>query len=119
ADYDRLLRELSELEDANPELVTDDSPTRRVGGAASTAFDPVVHTMAMMSLHNAFDINELRGWNERVERRLEGQPVPAYAVELKFDGLAISLRYENGVLVQGATRGDGKVGEDVTHNVRT
>ena len=119
ADYDRLLRELSDLEDANPELVTDDSPTRRIGGATSTAFAAVTHTVPMMSLHNAFDINELRGWNERVERRLEGQPVPGYAVELKFDGLAISLRYENGVLVQGATRGDGKVGEDVTHNVRT
>ncbi len=119
ADYDRLLRELADLEDANPELATDDSPTRRVGGATNTAFAPVTHTVPMMSLHNAFDIDELRGWNERVERRLEGQPVPAYAVELKFDGLAISLRYENGVLVQGATRGDGKVGEDVTHNVRT
>ena len=119
ADYDRLLRELSDLEDANPDLATVDSPTRRVGGAISTAFAAVTHTVPMMSLHNAFDINELRGWNERVERRLEGQPVPAYAVELKFDGLAISLRYLNGVLVQGATRGDGKVGEDVTHNVRT
>lgn len=119
AEYDHLLRELADLEDANPELATDDSPTRRVGGATNTAFAPVTHTVPMMSLHNAFDIDELRGWNKRVERRLEGQPVPAYAVELKFDGLAISLRYENGVLVQGATRGDGKVGEDVTHNVRT
>jgi DNA ligase (NAD+) len=119
ADYDRLLRELLELEAAHPELAAPDSPTRRVGGPMNTAFSPVVHQVPMMSLHNAFDLDELTAWSERVERRLEGRPVPAYSVELKFDGLAISLRYENGVLVQGATRGDGTVGEDVTHNVRT
>ncbi len=119
ADYDRLLRELLELETAHPELAAPDSPTRRVGGPMNTAFSPVVHQVPMMSLHNAFDLDELTAWSERVERRLEGQPVPAFSVELKFDGLAISLRYENGVLVQGATRGDGMVGEDVTHNVRT
>ena len=119
ADYDLLLRELGELEAAHPELLTDDSPTQWVGGPANTAFAPVTHAVPMMSLHNAFDIDELEAWNERVERRLEGRPVPEFAVELKFDGLAISLRYEDGKLVQGATRGDGKVGEDVTHNVRT
>jgi DNA ligase (NAD+) len=119
ADYDRMLHELRRLEDEHPRLRRDDSPTVRIGGATSQAFAPVTHAVPMMSLHNAFDLDELRAWNQRVERRLEDRPVPAFAVELKFDGLAISLRYEKGVLVQGATRGDGRVGEDVTHNVRT
>ncbi len=119
ADYDRLARELDDIEQANPELISADSPTQRVGGPANTAFAPVTHVAPMMSLHNAFDLAELRAWNDRAERRLEGRPVPEFAVELKFDGLAISLRYEDGILVQGATRGDGKVGEDVTHNVLT
>ena len=119
AEYDCLLRDLAALEHAHPELLTVDSPTQRVGGEASEAFAPVEHTVPMMSLHNAFDIDELRGWNERVGRGLAGREVPRFAVEFKFDGLAISLRYENGQLVQGATRGDGKVGEGVTHNVLT
>lgn len=119
AEWDRLYHELVQLEAEHPQLVTADSITQRVGGATNTAFAPVTHTVPMMSLHNAFDLDELRGWNERVVRRLEDQAVPQFAVELKFDGLAISLRYEDGVLVQGATRGDGRVGEDVTHNVRT
>ena len=119
ADYDQLLRELRDLEEAHPELVTNASPTQRVGGAPNVAFSPVAHTVAMMSLHNAFDINELQAWYVRMQRRLDGRPPESFAVELKLDGLAISLRYEGGVLVQGATRGDGKVGEDVTHNVRT
>ncbi|MEM8680552.1 MAG: NAD-dependent DNA ligase LigA, partial [Planctomycetota bacterium] len=106
-------------ETAHPHLVTPDSPTQTVGGRVDEAFAPVEHTVPMMSLHNAFDLDELTQWNERVVRRLEDRPVPAYSVELKFDGLAISLRYENGTLVRGATRGDGRVGEDVTHNVRT
>jgi len=119
ADYDQLLRELLDLEAAHPELVTPDSPSQRIGGAPSTAFAEVVHSVPMMSLHNAFDQQELRAWHQRVVRRLEDRPVDRFAVELKLDGLAISLRYENGRLVQGATRGDGQVGEDVTHNVRT
>ncbi|MEM9520888.1 MAG: NAD-dependent DNA ligase LigA [Actinomycetota bacterium] len=119
AEWDRLYHELIALEAAYPDLVTADSITQRVGGTTNEAFSPVTHTVPMMSLHNAFDLAELQGWNERVVRRLEDQAVPQFAVELKFDGLAISLRYENGVLVQGATRGDGRVGEDVTHNVRT
>lgn len=119
ADYDRLLRELEELEAAHPELVTQSSPTRRIGGAANVAFSPVTHTVPMMSLHNAFDINELQAWYERIRRRLDGRSPESFAVELKLDGLAISLRYEGGLLVRGATRGDGRVGEDVTHNVRT
>ena len=119
AEWDRLYLELVALEQAYPALVTPDSITQRVGGGANTAFAPVTHTVPMMSLHNAFDLDELRSWNDRVVRRLEDRAVPQFAVELKFDGLAISLRYENGRLVQGATRGDGRVGEDVTHNVRT
>lgn len=119
ADYDAMLRELIEIEQANPELVTADSPTRLIGGPRNETFDPVVHELPMMSLHNAFSVDELKAWDDRVVRRLEGRPVPAYATELKFDGLAISLRYEDGVLVQGATRGDGRVGEDVTRNVMT
>ncbi|MDE0701257.1 MAG: NAD-dependent DNA ligase LigA [Acidimicrobiaceae bacterium] len=119
AEYDRLLRELEDLEAAHPELASDSSPTQRIGGAPNVAFSPVAHTVPMMSLHNAFDIDELQAWYERMRRRLDGRSPEAFAVELKLDGLAISLRYEEGVLVQGATRGDGKVGEDVTHNVRT
>jgi len=119
ADYDSMLRELIEIEQAHPDLITADSPSQKVGGPRNEAFAPVVHEMPMMSLHNAFSIDELRAWSERVVRRLEDQPVPAYATELKFDGLAISLRYEDGRLVQGATRGDGRVGEDVTRNVMT
>lgn len=119
AEWDQLYRELVALEAANPELATPDSITQRVGGSGNEAFAPVTHTVPMMSLHNAFDGDDLRSWNDRAQRRLEDQAVSQFAVELKFDGLAISLRYEGGVLVQGATRGDGRVGEDVTHNVRT
>ena len=119
AEWDQLYSELVALEAANPELVTPDSITQRVGGSGNEAFAPVTHTVPMMSLHNAFDGDDLRSWNDRAQRRLEDQAVSQFAVELKFDGLAISLRYEGGVLVQGATRGDGRVGEDVTHNVRT
>jgi len=118
-DYDRLVAELEALEAAHPELASPESPTRSIGSAPSETFAPVAHSTAMMSLHKAFDLNELQAWNARLDRRLEGRSVPAYAVELKFDGLAISLRYENGILVQGATRGDGQIGEDVTRNVAT
>ncbi|RMH67808.1 MAG: NAD-dependent DNA ligase LigA, partial [Actinomyces sp.] len=120
ADYDALVRELEAIEAAHPDLRTPDSPTVHIGGRPDTAFAPVHHEVPMMSLHNAFDIEELRAWHQRVQRRLgEGRTVDAFAAELKFDGLAISLRYEHGRLVRGATRGDGRVGEDVTHNVRT
>ena len=120
-DFDALLAELNALEAVHPELVHPDSPTRRVGAPPDTAFAPVPHTPPMMSLHNALDLDELRAWNERVHRALTetAGAVGAYAVELKFDGLAISVRYEDGVLVRAATRGDGRVGEDVTHTVRT
>ncbi|WCO66401.1 NAD-dependent DNA ligase LigA [Iamia majanohamensis] len=122
ADYDALVRELRDLEEAHPDLVTEDSPTQRVGAAPSTLFAPVEHRSPMMSLDNAFDAESLAAWGERLERRLgagpDDDPVD-YVCELKIDGVAISLVYEDGHLVQAATRGDGRVGEDVTANVRT
>ncbi len=120
ADFDALLTELRELEAAHPELAAENSPTQAVG--SPPAFAPVTHTRTMMSLHNAMDIGELRAWDERTRRRAKEaalDDVGSYTAELKFDGLAISLRYENGVFVQAATRGDGRVGEDVTHTVAT
>lgn len=120
ADFDTLVHELRALEDAHPEFARQDSPAQQVGGAASGAFSPVAHEVPMMSLDNAFDFDELRGWAERLERRLgDDSSIPAYICELKFDGLALSLRYENGALVRAATRGDGTTGEDVTHTAST
>ncbi|PIE34116.1 MAG: DNA ligase (NAD(+)) LigA [Ilumatobacter coccineus] len=118
ADYDALVRELRDLESAHPELAAPDSPSQMVGGAASATFAPVTHAVAMTSLDNAMDADELRAWADRVDRGLDGD-VGSYVVEPKIDGLAISLRYEDGQLVTAATRGDGRVGEDVTANVRT
>ena len=117
ADYDALVRDLQRLEREHPELVAG-SPTLRVGGAATAAFAPVEHRVPMTSLDNAMDESELGAWSERVAKGLAGAPAH-YVCELKIDGLAISLRYEGGVLVQAATRGDGRVGEDVTANVAT
>ncbi len=119
ADYDRLVRELAALEAEHPELVEADSPTQQVGaGSLSTAFAPVVHAVPMTSLDNAMDFDELAAWGERVSRGLAGAPAK-FVCELKIDGLAMSLRYEDGRFVQAATRGDGRVGEDVTANVAT
>ena len=118
ADYDALVRELRQLEAEHPDLASDDSPTGLVGGAISATFSPVTHRVPMMSLDNAMDADELRAWADRVTKGLDGA-VPTFVCELKFDGLAISLRYENGRFVQAATRGDGRVGEDVTANVAT
>ncbi len=115
--YDALLRELRDLEVAHPELATPDSPTQRVGGAPVSDFPPYPHAVPMLSLANAFDEADLRAFDARVAK-LAGAPV-AYACELKIDGLAMSLRYENGVLVAAGTRGDGSVGEEVTANIRT
>jgi DNA ligase (NAD+) len=117
ATYDALLRELRDLEDAHPEVRTPDSPTQRVGGAASSEFPPYVHDVPMLSLANVFDAGELRAFDARVAK-LAGTS-PAYVCELKIDGLAMSLRYEGGVLARAGTRGDGLVGEEVTPNVRT
>lgn len=115
--YDALLEELVKLEDANPSLVTPDSPTQRVGGAPLSEFAPYRHAVPMLSLANAFDEAELRAFDARV-KRLAGTS-PAYVCELKIDGLAISLQYEAGRLQSAGTRGDGSTGEDVTPNVRT
>ncbi len=121
-DYDALLRRLEALEDAYPAygLRTPDSPTQVVGGIASTDFAEVAHVEPMMSLDNAFSLDEVIGWSDRVRRDLDGAAAGLhYLCELKIDGLAIALLYENGRLVRGATRGDGRAGEDVTANVRT
>jgi len=116
AEYDAMLRELGELERAHPELVVSDSPTQRVGGTPSSEFAPYRHDVPMLSLANAFDAAELRAFDARVAR-LAGAPA-SYVCELKIDGLAMSLRYENGALESAGTRGDGTVGEEVTPNVR-
>ena len=116
--YDALMRELQELEAKHPELVTPESPTQRVGAPASNRFAPVEHARPMLSLSNAFDETELRAFDQRVRKGLGREDV-GYVCELKIDGLAINLTYQDGKFVQGATRGDGTVGEDVTANLRT
>ncbi len=117
-EFDTLLRRLQELEQAHPSLRSPDSPTQRVGGTFSTEFAPVDHVERMLSLDNAFSAEELQAWADRVEREAGGAQVH-YLCELKIDGLAVNLLYEEGRLVRAATRGDGRTGEDVTHNVRT
>ncbi len=124
AEYDRLFAELQALEAQHPELVTPDSPTQRVGGAPSSAFAEVVHTVPMLSIHTETDTsdNGAIAFDARIRRELQlgpDDPPVEYCAEMKFDGVALSLRYEHGVLVRGATRGNGMVGEDVTANVRT
>ncbi|HQS57515.1 MAG: DNA ligase (NAD(+)) LigA [Gallionellales bacterium 35-53-114] len=118
AEYDALFRELQNLEAQHPELATPDSPTHRVGSKPLKEFSEVVHRTPMLSLNNAFSEEEVRSFDERVREALETNEVE-YAVEPKFDGLAITLTYVDGVFVQGATRGDGSVGEDVSENLRT
>ena len=118
AEYDVLLRELRALEAEHPELVDESSPTATVRGVASSTFAPVVHAVPMTSLDNVMSAEELEAWTQRVVRGLGGVS-PQFVAELKIDGLAMSLRYEHGRLVSAATRGDGRVGEDVTANVRT
>ncbi|NII10917.1 NAD-dependent DNA ligase LigA [Oleiagrimonas sp. C23AA] len=129
AEYDRLMRELQALETAHPELASDDSPTRTVGARASGGFAEVTHTIPMLSLDNAFEdaeagdsdrerFHEVADFERRIEEKL-GRKQPVFSVEPKLDGLAISLRYEDGHFVRGATRGDGTTGEDVTANLRT
>ncbi|MDQ0163217.1 NAD-dependent DNA ligase LigA [Aeribacillus alveayuensis] len=117
SEYDRLMQELIQLEEQFPELKTPDSPSQRVGGAVLESFQKVEHRIPMLSLANAFNEQDLRDFDRRV-RQAVGNDVK-YTVELKIDGLAVSLRYENGVFVQGATRGDGTVGEDITENLKT
>src|SRR5512142_1405675 len=116
--YDALMRELQDLEAKHPELVTPESPTQRVGAAPSTRFAPVEHARPMLSLSNVFDEAELRAFDQRVRKGL-GRETVGYVCDLKIDGLAIHLAYQDGVFTQGATRGDGFTGEDVTANLRT
>jgi len=119
AEYDRLFRELLELEEKFAELVTDDSPSQRVGGAPLEKFTGVQHRHAMLSLENAFSEAELRDFEERLQRFLKDAPQLAYVAEPKMDGLAVELVYENGLFVMGSTRGDGRTGEDITRNLKT
>ena len=119
AEYDRLMRELRELEAQHPELITPDSPTQRVGAAPLASFSQVRHEVPMLSLDNVFDEESFLAFNKRVQDRLKSSDDLIYCCELKLDGLAVSILYENGVLVQAATRGDGTTGEDITANVRT
>ncbi len=118
-EYDRLFSELRELEGEHPDLVTEDSPTQRVGGAALDAFEKIAHRIPMLSLQNAFSTEEILAFDERVKNALKTKDDIEYYCEPKFDGLAIELVYEHGHLVRALTRGDGTVGEDVTTNVRT
>ncbi|WP_444547497.1 DNA ligase LigA-related protein, partial [Serratia marcescens] len=119
AEYDRLMRELRELESAHPELITADSPTQRVGAAPLAAFDQVRHEVPMLSLDNVFDEESFLAFYKRVQDRLKSSDPLTFCCELKLDGLAVSLLYEDGELVRAATRGDGTTGENITSNVRT
>ncbi|NVK36752.1 MAG: NAD-dependent DNA ligase LigA [Gammaproteobacteria bacterium] len=119
AQYDRLFHRLKELETQYPQLLTPDSPTQRVGAAPLSHFDQVTHEVAMLSLDNAFNEQDMRDFNRRILDRLKQTDAITYACEPKLDGIAVSLLYENGVLVRAATRGDGAVGENITQNIRT
>src|SRR6185295_15261383 len=119
-EFDRLLHELERLEAENPDLVTSDSPTQRVAGRPSEGFPTVEHIAPMLSLDNAYNEEELKAFDERVRKGAGlGETAVAYVAEMKIDGLSLALTYEDGLLVRGATRGDGTRGEDVTANVRT
>lgn len=118
AEYDQLFQKLKQLEEQHPELARKDSPTQKVGGEPLKKFQTVTHAVPMLSLGNVFQFDELQAFDQRIKERLPNQKVQ-YDVELKLDGLAISLWYENGILVRGVTRGDGERGEDITHNVKT
>ncbi|MCG2730798.1 MAG: NAD-dependent DNA ligase LigA, partial [Acetobacterium sp.] len=115
-DYDQSMQELIALETEHPEWVTPDSPTQRVGGSPSEGFEKVVYSRPKLSLSNAFDAGDLRDFDRRVRQTC---PEANYVVEYKFDGLTVVLNYENGLFIQGATRGDGEVGENVTTNLKT
>jgi DNA ligase (NAD+) len=117
-EYDRLMARLKDLEGAHPDLVTPDSPTQRVGGEPVLGLNPVTHRIPMLSIDNTYSIEDLKKYGERTAKLLGGEKVE-WVVELKVDGVAVSLVYENGALKEGATRGNGRVGDDVTHNIRT
>ncbi|MGI9065334.1 MAG: NAD-dependent DNA ligase LigA [Pyrinomonadaceae bacterium] len=116
--YDALLEKLQQLEGQHPEYITPDSPTQRVGGRPAEGFSEVIHRRPMLSLDNSYNIDELRAFDQRCQRLAEGRALD-YVAELKIDGLSLSLHYENQILVRGVTRGDGRIGEDVTQNART
>ena len=115
-EYDMMMRELKAIEEEYPELITPDSPTRRVGGEATNMFESVAHTVKMESLQDAFSFDEIRDFDRRVKDAVTNA---TYVVEPKIDGLSVSLEYRDGVFVRGSTRGDGSVGEDITANLRT
>src|SRR5437773_6230614 len=117
-EFDKLLQELIDLEKEHPDLITPDSPTQRVGGDVQTELKPVRHAVPMMSIDNTYSEEEVRAFDERVRKALDGQQ-PAYVLEPKIDGASVSLRYENGRLVLAATRGRGNVGDDGTENAKT
>ncbi|HEX5890262.1 MAG TPA: hypothetical protein VFY61_16255, partial [Pyrinomonadaceae bacterium] len=117
-EYDELLERLQKLEQANPDLITPDSPSQRVGGRPAEGFPEVVHSRQMLSLDNSYNIDELRAFDERCRKLAEGRALD-YVAELKIDGLSLSLQYADGLLVRGVTRGDGRIGEDVTQNAKT
>jgi len=119
AEYDNLFRQLLELEEAHPELKTPDSPSRRVGAPPLDKFGSITHRSPMLSLNNAMNRDELAAFDERVKRLLDSRDEVSYVAEPKLDGLAVSLVYQNGILTTGATRGDGRTGEDITRNLRT
>ncbi|MCG7568279.1 NAD-dependent DNA ligase LigA [Pseudoalteromonas sp. CnMc7-15] len=119
AEYDRLLRELQALENEHPHLLSPDSPSQKVGGTALSKFAQVTHQVPMLSLDNAFDESEFNAFNKRIQDRLADTQALAFCCEPKLDGLAVSILYRDGVLVQAATRGDGQVGENITENVKT
>ncbi len=118
-EYDELLKQLKALEAKHPEAITPDSPTQRVGGEPIDGFQTIVHTHRMLSIDNTYDQAELNAWIDRVNKNLGTEAIPPCMVEPKIDGIAISLRYESGLLTQALTRGDGRQGDDITHNVRT
>ncbi|MCK5528071.1 MAG: NAD-dependent DNA ligase LigA [Kiritimatiellae bacterium] len=117
-EYDKLYRELIDIETAHPELITADTPTQRVGGAALSQFNHIQHRQPMMSLDNTYNKDELIDFDQRLQRLIDNNDF-SYVVEPKIDGLAISLRYENGILISASTRGDGKTGDDITANIKT
>jgi hypothetical protein len=116
--YDRLVERLKKLEAEHPELVTPDSPTQRIGDRPVEGLEPFEHRVPMLSIENTYSLDELKKYGERVAKLLPGETVE-WVVELKVDGVAVSLIYENGLLTHGVTRGNGRVGDDITHNVRT
>src|SRR3990172_2724214 len=117
-EYDRLFDEVRKLEDEHPELVTPDSPTQRVGGEPIEGFEHVKHSIPRLSIDNTYNAEQLREFDARVAKGLGGEPYQ-YVVDPKFDGVAVSLRYEGGLFKQAATRGDGFTGDDISHNIRT